>query len=78
MAAEKPRVHVLLERPVFRALSALARRNGVSLSLAARDLIREAIELHEDLGLGALAERRRRTLGRRPLLTHDELVGMPD
>jgi hypothetical protein len=42
----------------------LAKRDGVSLSQKARDLLLEALELTEDAGLEAIVERRRKTLGR--------------
>ena len=48
MPTKQPRLNVVLERPVFRSVERLAARDGVSLSLKARDLIREALELHED------------------------------
>ena len=43
MPTKNPRVHVVLERPLFEKLYGLAKKNGLSLSLEARELIREAL-----------------------------------
>ncbi len=42
MPANSPRVNVVLERPLYEALKRLAQRDGTSLSLKARDLLRDA------------------------------------
>jgi len=59
-----PRISTVLERPIYEAVAMLAKRDGVSLSQKARDLLLEALELTEDAGLEAIVERRRKTLGR--------------
>ena len=43
MPTKNPRVHVVLERPLFDNLKGLAKKNGLSVSLEARELIREAL-----------------------------------
>ena len=73
MPAKNPRVNVVLERPLYDALGRLARREGSSLSTKARDLLRDALETHEDLALAKIAEERERTLVRSAALTHDEV-----
>lgn len=73
MPAKNPRVNVVLERPVYDALGRLARRDGASLSTMARDLLREALEAHEDLGLAKLAGDREATLDRSAMLTHGDV-----
>jgi len=50
----------------------LATREGVSMSTIARDLIREAIELREDVALTAFADERIKTLDRKKTLSHEE------
>jgi hypothetical protein len=42
----------------------LAKKDGVSLSQKARDLLLEALELIEDAGLEAIVERRRKNPGK--------------
>ena len=73
MPAKNPRVNVVLEKPMYTTLAQLARRDGTSLSVKARDLLREAIETHEDLGLAHRAESRERTFDRSRSLSHDEV-----
>ena len=73
MPAKNPRVNVVLERPLYEALGRLARREGTSLSLKVRDLLREALEAHEDLVLGQVAQERERTFDRARSLSHDQV-----
>ncbi|MBI2461034.1 MAG: antitoxin, RHH family protein [Candidatus Rokubacteria bacterium] len=73
MPAKNPRVNVVLERPVYEALKRLAQREGTSLSLKARDLLRDALETYEDLALGVIAEERERTFDRSRALSHREV-----
>lgn len=60
MPAANPRIFTVLEKPVFRAVEGLAKRDGVSLSQKARDLIVQALELSEDAGLEAIVAGRRK------------------
>jgi len=64
MATKHPRIHAVLEPPLFEAVRKLAARAGVSLSQEVRNLVEDALELMEDAGLEAFAERRRRTFVR--------------
>jgi hypothetical protein len=59
---------MVLEPRLFELVDALAKKEGVSLSEEARDLIREAIELREDRALDLLARDRRKTFDRRKAL----------
>jgi hypothetical protein len=58
MATKHPRLQVVLEKPLYDAVAGLAREDGVSLSLKARDLIREALLHLEDLTLAKMVEER--------------------
>ncbi len=69
--AKNPRVKVVLERPLYETLDRLARRDRTSLSSKARDLIRDALGLYEDLALGEIARERDATFGRSTALTHE-------
>ena len=73
MPAKKPRVTVVLERPLFDALRRLARREGATLATKARDLLNDVLETYEDLALEEIAVKRERTLVRSARLTHDEV-----
>jgi len=63
MPTTLPRISTVLERPIYEAVAMLAKRDGVSLSQKARDLLIEALELIEDAGLEAIVERRRKNIG---------------
>ena len=71
MPAKNPRVNVVLERPIYDAIGRLAREEGTSLSAKARDLLRDALEMHEDIGLSGIAEERERTFDRSNALDHE-------
>lgn len=60
MATKNPRLQILLEKPLYAAVAALAGEEGVSMSTKARDLIREALEHLEDVALGDAVEIRAR------------------
>jgi metal-responsive CopG/Arc/MetJ family transcriptional regulator len=75
MPTKHPRVSVVLERALYDALGRLARREGASLSTKARDLLREALETHEDLVLAGIAVERERTVDGTRTLTHDAVWG---
>jgi hypothetical protein len=58
MPTKNPRLQVVLEKPLYRAVAALARDEGVSMSLKARDLIRDALLHLEDITLAGIVEER--------------------
>ena len=49
----------MVEKPLYEAIRRLARQDEVSISDKARSLLREALELSEDVVLDAIVERRR-------------------
>ena len=73
MPTSHPRLNVVLERPLYKSLSRLAKKDGLSLSLKARDLIREAMELEEDIYWAKKAEARAKTFPKKGGLTHQEV-----
>jgi hypothetical protein len=73
MPTKNARLNVVLEPVLKSAVGDLARRDGVSLSLKARDLIKEALELHEDACWAKAAEERDKTFSRRKALSHHEV-----
>lgn len=75
MPTKNPRINVALERPIHSLIEKLAQQRGLSLSMVTRDLIRDALEIHEDAVLSAIAEERKTTLADRQSLTHDEVWG---
>lgn len=75
MPARNPRVNVVLEKVLYDAVDHLAKEEGVSRSTVVRDLVKEAIEIREDIDLGRLAEVRGKTLRRSRVLTHKDVWG---
>lgn len=69
MSAKSPRIHTVLELPLYKLVKRLAEEHGSSLSEEAGDLIREAVELREDRALDLFAESRRKTFDGRKALT---------
>jgi hypothetical protein len=73
MPARNPRINVVLDRPLYSSVQHLADKEGVSLSLKVRDLIKEALELHEDEVLSRFAEQREKSFTKSKSLTHKEV-----
>ena len=73
MPTKKPRLIVTLEPSLYEKVKAISKTNGTTLSMAARDLIREACEDIEDLGLVAMARERLRTADKARWLKHDQV-----
>ena len=71
MPTKNPRINVVLEKPLYNNVERLAERDGVSLSLKVRDLVKEALEIEEDTGLAQFAETREKTFNRKKSLKHD-------
>ena len=49
MPTKNPRINVVLEKPLYDSIKRLAKKDGVSLSLKARDLVKEALEIQGDI-----------------------------
>jgi predicted DNA-binding protein len=73
MPTKNPRVNVVLEEPLYEGLSRWAKRDGVSLSLKVRDLVKEALEAQEDRLLALLAQEREKSFDRKKALTHEQV-----
>lgn len=73
MPVKNPRINVVLEKPLYSTIERLASRDGVSLSLKVRDLVKEAIEMEEDITLAAFASKREKTFTKGKSLKHAEV-----
>ena len=73
MPAKNPRINVVLDDKLYNNVRILARADGVSLSTKVKDLIKEAMEVQEDLFLAKFAEDREKTWDKFKTLTHDEI-----
>ena len=73
MPTKNPRLIVTLEPGLYAKVKSISKTNGTTLSMAARDLIREACGDVENLGLSMLADKRMKSGKVRRWLTHDEV-----
>jgi predicted DNA-binding protein len=73
MPTKNPRVNIVVEQPLYKVMHDLADSVGVSMSTLARDLIREAIDLREDVALAAFADKRMKTFNRKVALAHKDV-----
>ena len=72
MSTRNPRLNVVLEAPLYKAVKCLAKQESVSLSLKARDLIRQALGYYEDLYWVKAADQRDNTMLKKKALTHKQ------
>jgi len=73
MPTTKPRINVILEEPLYETIEHLAERDGMSLSMKVRDLVKDALEIQEDLALSSFAEEREKSFHKSKSLQHDEV-----
>lgn len=73
MPTHNPRLNIVLDKTLMHSLSRLAKKDGISLSLKARDLIREALELEEDAYWSQKADKRAKTFSQTTSLTHQQV-----
>lgn len=73
MSVYSRRVRLALDQRMLSAVRQLAKRDRVSVSLKLRDLVRQGVELEEDLILAAIAKRRDRTFYRDKWLSHKQI-----
>jgi hypothetical protein len=73
MPTKNPRINVALEKPIYSLIARMAQEKGLSLSMVTRDLVREALEIHEDAVLVRVADERVAALAGRRTLTHAEV-----
>jgi hypothetical protein len=66
MPAQNPRINVVLNNLLYQDVRLLAEKDNVSLSAKVRDLLKEALEIQEDIALSGFAEKTK-------TLTHDDV-----
>lgn len=71
MAVE--RLLVVLDPPLKKCLKEIARKNKVSVSSVGRELIKEALELHEDMYWDRVASEREKSFSKQTALTHEKV-----
>lgn len=75
MVTQNPRLNVVLDPVIMRGVHQLAKAHGVSLSTAARDLIKEALETYEDGQWHKIAQKRETTFSQKKSLSHKQVWG---
>ena len=75
MATKNPRLNVVLEPELMSSINHLAKRQRISLSMVARDLIKEALETYEDIHWSKVAQKRETSLKSKKALSHQEVWG---
>lgn len=73
MQSKNTTINVAVDPPVYEQIEQLAARRGVSLSIIARDLIKEALVMDEDGALARLAAEREATFRNDTALSHEEV-----
>ena len=73
MPTKNPRLNVVLESTLHKALATIAAREGISLSLLARDLLKESLEMREDIYWNEAAQEREKTFSPKKALSHKEM-----
>ena len=58
MPAKNPRINIVLDNVLYQSVKLLAEKDNVSLSAKVRDLVKEALEIQEDIVLADFAEQR--------------------
>lgn len=73
MPTKNPRVNIVLDPKIYNILYKLAQTEGISLSLFSRDLIKEALEIREDIYWQEEAQKRDTTLSNKNFLSHKDI-----
>lgn len=73
MVTQLPRLNVVVESQLFKEIQKLAKKRGVSMSLMARDLLKEAIERQEDIYWDKAAVERDKSLHSKKTLSHKDV-----
>ena len=72
MATKMPRLNVVMEPYIYSAIVRLSRKEKLSLSLVARDLLREALTIHEDAFWAKEAKRRESSFRKSKGISHKD------
>jgi predicted DNA-binding protein len=73
MPTKNPRINVVVDPEIYTILTKLAEGQGISLSLISRDLIKEALEIREDIYWQKEAKNREKTFVQKKSLSHEDV-----
>ncbi len=75
MATKLPRLNVAMDAHIYHAIERLSKKEGLSLSFIARDLLREALMTYEDVFWAKEAQHREASLKKSKALAHNKIWG---
>ena len=75
MTTKQPRLNVVLEPSIYETLYKMSKKEGLSMSLVARDLLREALTIHEDSFWAKAATEREKSLSKKKPVRHRNVWG---
>lgn len=73
MPSQNPRINVVLNNLLYQDVRLLAEKDNVSLSAKVRDLLKDALEVQEDIALSEFAQKREKSWNDSKALTHDDV-----
>jgi len=73
MPSQKPRINIVLDEFLYQNVRLLAEMDNISLAAKVRDLLKEALEIQEDMALCAFAEERETSWDESKALTHHDV-----
>ena len=73
MPTQNPRINIVLDDLLYRNVSFLAKQDNVSLSAKVRDLLKEALEIQEDIALSQFAQKREDSWNESEAMTHEDV-----
>ncbi len=73
MPTKNPRLNIVLEPDLFSIIKKIADKEKVSMSLKARELIKNALEIYEDISLASSADRRSASFNRKKAKSHEDI-----
>ena len=73
MPSQNPRINVVLDNLLYQDVRLLAEKDNVSLSAKVSDLLKEALEIQEDITLSGFAEKREKSWNDSKALIHDDV-----
>ncbi len=75
MPTKNARLNVVLEPELYESIRRMARKSGLSMSLVARELLKQAVELQEDSYWNEIARKRDNSFSLDSGLSHEEVWG---
>ena len=73
MPSQKPRINIVLDNFLYQNVRLLAEKDNISLAAKVRDLLKEALEIQEDIALSAFAEEREKSWDDSKAPTHNDV-----